>query len=235
MSVAPSVDAANFSVSEGLVGTLTSVMPIERVIRAVVQNRVLQLFMETAPSIREAVLLDALGQQASRYDNVFVDLPASGHALTLLGVPQMIKKLVRRGPVAKKADALEAEILDPARAQILLVALPESLPVQETIELSAKLKQESSLSQVAIVLNSSAPQPVDEKERALLDKLKKETAGDSELHRHASHLLQAAERDEKALHELERVTSLPVIRLPRVEEARDILGIAKGALASYLS
>ncbi|MCC6810733.1 MAG: AAA family ATPase [Deltaproteobacteria bacterium] len=239
-SVSPFVDAANFSAEEGLVATLTSVLPVERIIRAVVQNRVLQMFMETAPSVREAVLLDALGRhfQAKKYDNIIVDLPASGHAVTMLGVPQMIMKLMRRGPVAKKAEALEAEIFDPARAQILLVALPEALPVQETIELSQKLVAATRMGQVGIVLNSSAPHLVDKKEQALLDKIKQEAAQGSELRRHALHLLQAAERDEKALRELAQATGLPVFRLPRIEDAngfQDILGIAKAALASYVA
>ncbi len=233
--VAQNVDAANFAVGEGLIATLTSVLPIERVIRAVVQNRVLQMFIETAPSIREAVLLDALGTQlaSGKYDNIFVDMPASGHAVTLLTVPDMVARMVKRGPVAKKAEALAAEILDPKRAQLLLVALPEALPVQETIELSKKLSEVSKLSQVAIVLNSSAPHVVDPQERALLDKLR--TGEDSELKRHAEHLAVAAERDEKALLALGAQTGLPVLRLPRIEESDDILGVAQAALASSLA
>ncbi len=233
--VAPNVDAANFAVGEGLIATLTSVLPIERVVRAVVQNRVLQMFIETAPSIREAVLLDALGTQlaSGKYDTILVDMPASGHAVTLLTVPDMVARMVKRGPVAKKAEALASQILDPARAQLLLVALPEALPVQETIELSKKLSEVTRLSQVAIVLNSAAPHVVDPTERALLDKLR--TGPDSELKRHAEHLALAAERDEKALSELGTQTGLPVLRLPRIEETHDLLLIAKAALASSLT
>ena len=232
--VAHNVDAANFALSEGLIATLSSVLPIERVIRAVVQNRVLQMFMETAPSIREAVLLDALGTQlaSGKYDNIFVDMPASGHAVTLLTVPDMVVRLVKRGPVAKKAESLAAQILNPANAQLLLVALPEALPVQETIELSKKLSDVTKLQQVAIVLNSSAPHVVDPQERELLDKLR--TGEDSELKRHADHLALAAERDERALADLKAATGLPVIRLPRIEDVDDILGVAKEALASSI-
>jgi len=221
------VFAANFSLQEGLVATLKSFVPVERVVRAVVTNRVLQMFIETAPSVREAVLLDALGRASSQYHRVYVDLPASGHALTLLNTPTMITKLVKRGPIAKKADDLRAQILSPEAAQILLVALPEALPVQETIELAEKLRGDVPIA--GVVLNQVLAWHLDSAERKELEQIA--GASGHALSAQAVYLLQATEREDASANTLAAETGLAVWRIPQVGAGATPLQIATRLLS----
>jgi hypothetical protein len=214
------LEAANFSVSEGLTSTLSSFVPMERLVRAVVNNRVLQLFMETAPSIREAVLLDALGSAQTKFDRVVVDLPASGHAVTLLNTPSMITRLVRRGPIAKKADDLAAQILTPA--EVLLVALPEALSVQETIELCEKLRANGAVKLAGIMLNHVISSPMSDADWADLQRVDPA----HHLHAQAAYLIEATTRENAAAKTLETETGLPVLRLPQVTSSATPLEIA---------
>lgn len=71
-----------------------------------------------------------------------VDLPASGHAVTFLSVPQTLNGMMRDvGPIAKRASEIHAVIANPKRSAIVAVCLAEEMPVNETIELAGKLER----------------------------------------------------------------------------------------------
>jgi arsenite/tail-anchored protein-transporting ATPase len=233
--VTDGVDAANFAVSEGLVATLTSFIPFERLVRAVVNNRILQLFIETAPAVTEAVLLDAVDMNRKAYDHVVVELPASGHAITMMQVPEMIRKLVKGGPMAKKATELERAILSSDVADLVLVSLPEALPVQETIELAEALGAASKVPLRAVLLNQTMSPLVQGNEQKLLEKLSGDPALAS-LEGQMRQMLDASKRDDRALETLRQKLSVPILALPRVmaaESPSDIVGPLARALASF--
>ncbi|AWV90768.1 ArsA family ATPase [Bradymonas sediminis] len=173
--------AENFEADECFVRTLSRFVPSKRIARAVVGNKVARVFFKAAPSVNEFVILDQIVEEVDRvedgqkvYDHIVVDLPASGHALTFLGVPQTLKGMMKVGPIAKRAQRIAEDIRDPERTSIVAVCVPEEMPVNETIELADNLQEELGRGLSAAVVNMVHGMPVSaENADALVDLLDK--------------------------------------------------------------
>lgn len=114
--------------------------------RALVGNAGFRSFLDAAPGWRDLITLGKLwhlesarSQGQPRYGLIVVDAPATGHGLSFLSVPQVILDTVRMGPLRRHTGWVQDLIHDPQRTWVLPVALPEELPVNETIELRARL------------------------------------------------------------------------------------------------
>ena len=140
---------------------------VRRLYTMVFKNRVMAPFVDAVPGLHDAVQLgkvwdcaeqarDASGKP--RWDLVIVDAPATGHGLTMLEAPRSMMELTRRGPMFKGNQKVEAVLGDPAATRIVLVCLPEDMPVSETLDLQTRLgdrKDQLSL----CVLNEIHPRP----------------------------------------------------------------------------
>jgi anion-transporting ArsA/GET3 family ATPase len=155
--VEPRIYAANLTRDECMKAFVQRFLPSRRVADMVLKNRVARIFFDSAPSVMEAVILDQLAtlaeQSVPRFDLVIVDLPASGHALTFLDVPRSMVEMVRVGNLAKHMQALAERIADPAQSELLLVALPEELSVNETIELWTAARERLQIRTHRVVIN----------------------------------------------------------------------------------
>lgn len=147
---------------------------------AVLANPLLKLFIRTSPSIREMVVLDELAhlvdEAAAERAPVVVDLHATGHALSLLGTPRAVREMLRVGPLARIAARVEALLTDARRCELLAVALPEELPVNETIELLRRAAEIRVASRVVLV-NQMPEAPVDPADAHLLDEIRRKHPG----------------------------------------------------------
>jgi anion-transporting ArsA/GET3 family ATPase len=121
-------------------------------------------FAEAAPGIPELAVLG----QARRIvageiaelpgaDLVILDAPATGHGLAMLEAPRRIADTVRQGPFGKLGDELASWVGDPSRVGVLLVATPEELPVQETLESIRRLEDGFGRPPLAVVINQVVP------------------------------------------------------------------------------
>jgi anion-transporting ArsA/GET3 family ATPase len=119
--------------------------PVHRVI---FQNRLFNLTMTAAPGLREVCTVDRFwdltrrdrGRKHPTYDLVIVDAPATGHAMAMLRSPATYGGIARGGPIKKRADEMASLLEDPKRTGVVLCALPEETPVNETLETAAKLR-----------------------------------------------------------------------------------------------
>jgi len=159
--------AENLEADECFVRTLSRFVPSKRIARAVVSNKVARVFFKAAPSVNEFVILDQIIEEVDRkqadkyvYDHIVVDLPASGHALTFLGVPQTLKGMIKVGPIAKRAQRIAEEIRNPAKTAIVAVCVPEEMPVNETIELAGNVQDALGRGLSAAVVNMVHEMPV---------------------------------------------------------------------------
>jgi anion-transporting ArsA/GET3 family ATPase len=87
------------------------------------------------------------------YDLVILDAPATGHALDMLRVPQVIVNVAPPGLLRREAERALGLFRDPERAGVVLVTLPEDMPTNETLELYAALTEELMLPVGALVVN----------------------------------------------------------------------------------
>jgi arsenite/tail-anchored protein-transporting ATPase len=180
--------AENLEASECFVQALGRFVPSERIARAVVQNRVARVFFKAAPAVNEFVILDQITEELERedkgrprYDNVIVDLPASGHAVTFLGVPQTLHGMMKVGPIAKRADHVANQIADDTRTAILAVCLPEEMPVNETLELADNLQETLGRGLTGVIINMVHGLPVDPERREVFEELLGQLREDGEL------------------------------------------------------
>jgi anion-transporting ArsA/GET3 family ATPase len=134
---------------------------IERVYRAVFENPVVRAFLRFIPSLAETVMLGKICWHLRQrdggkplWDVVVVDAPATGHALSFLGVPQVLLETLRPGTMAEEAGWMRDLLVDPAVTAALVVALPEELPIVESLELAAGLRA-LHLTLGAVVLNQA--------------------------------------------------------------------------------
>ena len=66
---------------------------------------------------------------------MIVDAPASGHGLAMLTAPSTFGEIARVGPIRRQAFKVRDMLADPRRTGYVAVALPEEMPVNETLEL----------------------------------------------------------------------------------------------------
>jgi anion-transporting ArsA/GET3 family ATPase len=120
-----------------------------------------------APGVRELITIAKVWELAQRerwdrhdrtYDLVVVDAPASGHGIAMLTTPRTFGEIARVGPIRRQATKVSALLSDPARTAYLAVALPEEMPVNETLELSGRLRDAVGLELDAIVVNGLYPE-----------------------------------------------------------------------------
>ncbi len=134
---------------------------IERVYRAVFENPLVRAFLRFIPSLAETVMLGKIlwhvrekDGPRPRWDVVVVDAPATGHALTFLGVPQVLLDTLPPGTMAEEATWMRDLLVDAAVTKAVVVSLPEELPVLESLELAAGLRA-LHLALTAVVLNQA--------------------------------------------------------------------------------
>ncbi len=124
-------------------------LKVKLVADRLVGNPVIDQFAQAAPGFRELLVLGKLWSLSKetddrgkpRWDAIVVDSPATGHGLGLLGMAGVIARMFPVGPVSAEARAVDAFVRDPDRVGVVLVALPEELPVTETLELREELAE----------------------------------------------------------------------------------------------
>ncbi|MBI2982108.1 MAG: hypothetical protein HYY44_07455, partial [Deltaproteobacteria bacterium] len=93
------------------------------------------------------------------YDQIIVDAPSSGHSIALLQIPSIVSSAVRIGPLSTHSQRINEILHDRTMTAIVGVALPEEMPVTETLEMSSWLKQKLDLKLGPIFLNQVVHSP----------------------------------------------------------------------------
>jgi len=146
-------------------------------LKVLARSSAFQYFVAAAPGAKELITIAKiweLGQpqrwtQANRtYDLVIVDAPASGHGLAMLTAPQTFGEIARVGPIRRQAFKVRDMLADGRRTGYVAVALPEEMPVNETLELGTRLEAAVGLGLDAIVVNGLYPERFNGKEAEVL-------------------------------------------------------------------
>ncbi len=218
-TAAPRLDVCNVVWRDALVEWLRSHVPGERVLRKILDNKLVQTFLDATPGVRETVILSRIVTLLDRYDRVVVDMPASGHAISLLGVPNVAIGLMRGGPIRERAETVLRVLSSPSTA-LVIVGLPEEMVVNETVELWERLRKEvPSLQSPLVVLNRAALPSLSEEERALLARLESEpsmSAAQQELVRAGRWEASLEAATASALERLDSELRLPVVSVARL-------------------
>ncbi|HET8672122.1 MAG TPA: ArsA-related P-loop ATPase, partial [Thermoleophilaceae bacterium] len=102
--------------------------------------------------------------EALPYDLVIVDAPSSGHGLAFLQTPRTFRDAARVGPISRQAGKIDSFVSDPEFTGVIAVALPEEMPVNETVDFERDLRAEMDLGLDAVVVNALYPERFDDEE-----------------------------------------------------------------------
>lgn len=197
-----------------------SVVPAGPLVRAALASKTLRRFVYAVPSLYELgvfyhllTLLDAKnGAGEPEHEIIVADMPATGHALGLTRLPEILLDSLPDGPIPRAMREGQAYLNDPAKAQAWVVALPERLPVTEALELIDGLRA-TNVTPAAVLLNRVPDDPFTPDERAALGLLLAEQPMHGELA-----FRRIGEADVMRA-ELAASTDLPVLELPDVARA----------------
>jgi anion-transporting ArsA/GET3 family ATPase len=189
-------------------------------------SSIFQYLTAAAPGLTELVTMGKLWDLAqleprtgeSGYDLAIVDAPATGHGLAMLRAPSTYASIARVGPVGRHAERIDSFFRDPAQTGVLTVALPEEMPVNETVEFERALRRELDMSIDAVVVNAVHPGRFDAADVRRL----RSANGGSQVARAAiaaalsEHL--RARSEHAQVRRLRAAAEAPVVTLPRVFE-----------------
>jgi anion-transporting ArsA/GET3 family ATPase len=147
-----------------------------------------------------------------------VDAPATGHGLAMLGAPGTYASIARVGPVGRHAERIDSFLRDPAQTGVLTVALPEEMPVNETVEFERALKRELGVAVGAIVVNAVHPMRFRSHD---IERLSEVTGGTPVAQAALSAAVsehRRARAEHSQVRRLRRAATSPVTTLPRVFE-----------------
>jgi len=116
-----------------------------------------------APGVRDVLLTGKVKEAALRagthggyaYDAVVLDAPPTGRIRPFLQATAEVANLAKVGPINRQSKGV-IDLLHSERTVIHLVALPEEMPVQETLE-AAKELTEAKFHLGAIIVNRTRP------------------------------------------------------------------------------
>jgi len=126
-----------------------------RVSRRLVSAGVIDVVSTAIPGIRDVLVLGKVKQleRSEAADLVVVDAPATGHAVTFLTSARGLLDAARGGPIRIQAAEVLEMLNDPTRCRVLLVTLPEEMPVSETIEAAYQLEDQAGVQLGPVVVN----------------------------------------------------------------------------------
>ncbi len=236
--VGVNLDAVNIDFMGALRAFLYDVVPVTRLVRLILRNRIVRTFLVATPGAREMVLLGRVLQLARAsglgvgddeprrrvrgrgWDHMIIDMPASGHAVSMLATPLTCRKLFRVGPIRNLAEDVIGAFSDGDDVAMVMVSISEEMSINETLETMRRIRSLGWPPLTGVVLNRFPTADFDEEDAALLTRLERASGAPG----NAAAVLEAARavtieraRSTEALQRLEREAADLVGRLPFVE------------------
>lgn len=222
----PNLYAVNATPASSLAEYGLMVLRWKSVYEMVFENRVTRAFLRAIPGLDDYALLGKVWFHSTEekrgkpvWDTIVFDMPASGHAWSMLRIPWVITETVPEGPLTRDAREVKALLADPARTAGVIVTLAEEMPVNETLELEDKLGTLGIVPQ-HVIANQVFPehfpdgQPVSRVLDALL--AGPTTSPLAELAAHAGLSRDRRRLNARYMSELVKRARAPVVQLPMV-------------------
>ena len=131
------------------------IIPVRRVLRAVFDSKVYQIFVAAAPGLKELMAIGKIWYEVDRgrWDLVIVDSPATGHALQYLRMPKAAYEAFGTGLVHREAKRVWGLLSDASATAVAVVTVAEELPVNETVSICKQVRDDLELPPGAVFVN----------------------------------------------------------------------------------
>ncbi|MGQ0615376.1 MAG: ArsA family ATPase [Acidimicrobiia bacterium] len=171
--ISPQLWAMSMQTEESLKEYLRLHLKIPGLARIGSLARTFDFVAQAAPGVKEVLIIGKfLWEVRERnYDLVVVDGAATGHAVAQLAAPQAIRDLVKVGLVREQTGWMLDILGDPRQTGAVVVAAPEEMPVNETIELAARIDAETNVELAAVVVNRVLPELFGRSEEEVFERL----------------------------------------------------------------
>ena len=153
-------------------------LPVKAMGDLLYRSKIFSYLAAATPGLREMVTIGkiwelALEQRKTRsaepYDLVIVDAPATGHGIGLMQSPKTFAEIAKVGPMANQASMINRTITNHKRAGVVIVALPEEMPVNESATLEAELIDKVGIAVDRVYMNALYPERFDDEEAARIE------------------------------------------------------------------
>ena len=197
----------------------------------IASSRTFSYLAAATPGMRELLTVGKVWERAQEdrrtpgatpYDLVVLDAPATGHGVAVLSAPRTFAQVARVGRIARQGRTIDAMVSDPARTGVVAVALPEEMPVNETLALQDALRDEVGLEVGLVIANGMLPRRFSAADARALD-----TAADSAEVRAARHAHARAAAQRAQLERLRRGVRARVATLPFVFDGDRLTRLAR--------
>ncbi|MGY2127083.1 ArsA-related P-loop ATPase [Blastococcus sp. SYSU DS0617] len=141
------VKALAIDVEEALLDYLDMFYNLRRAGRALRKMGAIDFATAIAPGLRDVLITGKIKEAVTRrhggkhvYDAVVVDAPPTGRITRFLNVTNEMGQLARSGPIKTQSDGVMAVLRSP-QTVVHLVTILEDMPVQETADAIAELRE----------------------------------------------------------------------------------------------
>jgi hypothetical protein len=132
---------------------------LQRLMARLKSSGALEVVATAVPGLPTVLVLGKIRQleQAGAYDLIVVDAPATGHALSFLSSAGGLADAARSGPLHAQAAWVGEMLSDPMRFEVIVVTIPEELPVNEAVETAFELEDRLGVALGPVVVNACYP------------------------------------------------------------------------------
>jgi anion-transporting ArsA/GET3 family ATPase len=171
--IAPRLWAMSMDTEASLKQYLSLQLKLPLVARVGPLAKMFDFVASAAPGVKEIVTVGKLCWEVKEhhYDLIVVDASASGHIVSQLAAPQAINQLVQVGLVRQQTGWMLDILDDPAATGLVVVATPAEMPVNETLELTDRLREETKVDLAAVVVNRVLPELFGRGEEEVFERL----------------------------------------------------------------
>lgn len=208
--VAPRLYGLNITPREAFEEYVLMQIKIKTLYRMVFENKLVRHFIDATPGLSDMVMIGKVYYLTRFYDLVIVDAPATGHGIALLQIPEIVANATKIGPLKTDSDRILDLLRDPVKTSVVLVTLPEEMPVTEALEMDTALREKTKTPLGPIILNQFQEEIFDSAEKKEIRALSNEPV------RHALDLtLSQAERSKTYSAKLKQeIPDRPLLTLP---------------------
>ncbi len=125
--------------------------------RIFLQNKLVRYLAKATPGMHELFVLGKVWFERLNYDHVVVDMPSTGYGLAMFQSTKNFTRLFRGGPIHKDAEAMLETFANPTQTGFLIIAIPEEMPLQESLELNGFMLELFPKNPAAFLVNRRFP------------------------------------------------------------------------------
>jgi len=184
----PGIFAMNVSGRRAMDEYLLLLFRSRRFTERIFQNKIYQYFVAAAPGLKELMAIGKIwfvdqlrNGRRPRYDRILIDMPATGHSISFLRMPQTAVDTLKIGFVKNEAKKVLDLLRDIERTRFHSVTIPEEMPVNETIEMDRAIRSDLRLPPGCIFINRVYPRLLPRGSVRDYEKLRRQAAADREM------------------------------------------------------